>query len=219
MELARKQRMNTDIRKKIFCVMMTSEDYLDAFEKLLRLGLKDQQEREIIHVLIHCCLQEKTFNPFYAFLVEKFCEYERRFQMTCQFSLWDRFRELTNLSNVAIANLVHLVVHLLGRKVLSLSIFKVIEFSELDKPKVKFLRQVLHKLLMDTEPEEIAMVFQRISGIPALAMLREGLNLFISHFLLKNASNLSSSEQVNLLKERIAIAEKALQTKDTGLKF
>lgn len=36
MELARKQRMNTDIRKKIFCVMMTSEDYLDAFEKLLR---------------------------------------------------------------------------------------------------------------------------------------------------------------------------------------
>lgn len=219
MELARKQRMNTDIRKKIFCVMMTSEDYLDAFEKLLRLGLKDQQEREIIHVLIHCCLQEKTFNPFYAFLVEKFCEYERRFQMTCQFSLWDRFRELTNLSNVAIANLVHLVVHLLGRKVLSLSIFKVIEFSELDKPKVKFLRQVLHKLLMDTEPEEIAMVFQRISGIPALAMLREGLNLFISHFLLKNASNLGSSEQVNLLKERIAIAEKALQTKDTRLKF
>lgn len=38
---------------------------------------------------------------------------------------------------------------------------QVIEFSELDKPKVKFLRQVLHKLLMDTEPEEIAMVFQR----------------------------------------------------------
>ncbi|XP_078280978.1 nucleolar MIF4G domain-containing protein 1 isoform X2 [Rhinoraja longicauda] len=114
MELARKQRMNTDIRKNIFCVMMTSEDYLDAFEKLLRLGLKDQQEREIIHVLVHCCLQEKTFNPFYAFLVEKFCEYERRFQMTCQFSLWDRFRELNSLSNVSIANLVHLLVHLLG---------------------------------------------------------------------------------------------------------
>lgn len=36
LELARKQRMNTDIRKNIFCVIMTSEDYLDAFEKLLR---------------------------------------------------------------------------------------------------------------------------------------------------------------------------------------
>ncbi|NWU54489.1 NOM1 protein, partial [Dromas ardeola] len=35
MELARKQRMNTDIRRSIFCVLMTSEDFLDAFEKLL----------------------------------------------------------------------------------------------------------------------------------------------------------------------------------------
>ncbi|XP_051872154.1 nucleolar MIF4G domain-containing protein 1 [Pristis pectinata] len=219
MELARKQRMNTDIRKNIFCVMMTSEDYLDAFEKLLRLGLKDQQEREIIHVLVHCCLQEKTFNPFYAFLVEKFCEYERRFQMTFQFSMWDHFRELKSMSNVATTNLVHLLIHLLSRKVLSLAIFKVIEFSELDKPRVKFLRQVLHKLLMDTEPEELVTIFQRIAGIPNLAMLREGLKLFISHFLLKNASSLGSSEQASLLKERVDIAEKALQSKDGRLKF
>ncbi|XP_072110143.1 nucleolar MIF4G domain-containing protein 1 [Mobula birostris] len=218
LELARKQRMNTDIRKNIFCVLMTSEDYLDAFEKLLRLGLKDQQEREIIHVLVHCCLQEKTFNPFYAFLVEKFCEYERRFQMTFQFSLWDRFRELKGMTSLATTNLVHLLVHHLSRKVLSLAIFKVIEFSELDKPRVKFLRQVLHKLLMDTEPEELVAIFQRISGIPNLAMLREGLKLFISHFLLKNASSLGTSEQANLLKERVDIAEKALQTKDTRLK-
>lgn len=48
-----------------------------------RLGLKDQQEREIVHVLMDCCLQEKTYNPFYAFLASKFCDYERRFQVTC----------------------------------------------------------------------------------------------------------------------------------------
>ncbi len=36
LELARKQRMNTDVRRDIFCVLMSSEDYLDAFEKLLR---------------------------------------------------------------------------------------------------------------------------------------------------------------------------------------
>ncbi|XP_078393240.1 nucleolar MIF4G domain-containing protein 1 [Cetorhinus maximus] len=219
MELARKQRMNTDIRKNIFCVMMTSEDYLDAFEKLLRLRLKDQQEREIIHVLVHCCLQERTFNPFYAFLVKKFCEYDRRFQMTFQFSMWDHFRELKTMTNVTTMNLVHLLVHLLSRKVVSLSIFKVIEFSELDKPKVRFLRQILHNLLMDTEPEELVAIFQRISGISKLAMLREGLKLFITHFLLKNASSLGTSEQANLLKERVNIAEKALQTKDTILKF
>ncbi|XP_047619217.1 nucleolar MIF4G domain-containing protein 1 isoform X4 [Phacochoerus africanus] len=82
LELARKQRMNTDIRRNIFCTIMTSEDFLDAFEKLLKLGLKDQQEREIVHVLVDCCLQEKAYNPFYAFLAGKLCDHERRFQVT-----------------------------------------------------------------------------------------------------------------------------------------
>ncbi|OWK06460.1 hypothetical protein Celaphus_00012453, partial [Cervus elaphus hippelaphus] len=124
LELARKQRMNTDIRRNIFCTVMTSEDFLDAFEKLLKLGLKDQQEREIVHVLVDCCLQEKTYNPFYAFLAGKFCTYERRFQMTFQFSIWDKFRDLENLPATNFANLVHLVAHLLKTKSLPLSLLK-----------------------------------------------------------------------------------------------
>ncbi|NXR16981.1 NOM1 protein, partial [Cinclus mexicanus] len=36
MELARKMRMNTDIRRSVFCILMTSEDFMDAFEKLLK---------------------------------------------------------------------------------------------------------------------------------------------------------------------------------------
>ena len=54
---------------------------MDAFEKLLRLGLNNQQEREIIHVIVDVTLQEKTFNPYYAYLLQKFCEYDRRFQV------------------------------------------------------------------------------------------------------------------------------------------
>ncbi|XP_011248078.1 nucleolar MIF4G domain-containing protein 1 isoform X1 [Mus musculus] len=124
LELARKQRMNTDVRRIIFCTLMTSEDFLDAFEKLLKLGLKDQQEREIVHILMDCCLQEKTYNPFYAFLASKFCDYERRFQMTFQFSIWDKFRDLENLPDTKFSNLVHLLAHLLRTKSLPLSVLK-----------------------------------------------------------------------------------------------
>ncbi|KAK1174001.1 nucleolar MIF4G domain-containing protein 1-like isoform X1 [Acipenser oxyrinchus oxyrinchus] len=219
LELARKQRMNTDIRRNIFCVLMTSEDFLDAFEKLIRLGLKDQQERDIVHVLMDCCLQEKGFNPFYAVLGERFCEYDRRFQMTFQFSMWDKFRDLANLSSTSFSNLVHLLVHLLKKKSLSLSVLKVIEFSELDKPKVRFLRQLLSKLLCETEPEELKDIFGRISGIPKLGMLREGLKLFITHFLLKNALSLGTAEQAILLKERAGVAEQGMQVKDAKLKL
>ena len=57
------------------------QDFVDAFEKLLRLSLKHQQEREIIYVILHCLLQEKTYNAYYTYLLQKFCEYERRFQV------------------------------------------------------------------------------------------------------------------------------------------
>ena len=76
-------------------------------------------------MLVDCCLQEKTYNPFYAFLAGKFCAYERRFQMTFQFSIWDKFRDLENLPATNFANLVHLVAHLLKTKSLPLSLLKV----------------------------------------------------------------------------------------------
>ncbi|XP_060230177.1 nucleolar MIF4G domain-containing protein 1 isoform X2 [Meriones unguiculatus] len=213
LELARKQRMNTDVRRNIFCTIMTSEDFLDAFEKLLKLGLKDQQEREIVHILMDCCLQEKTYNPFYAFLASKFCSYERRFQMTFQFSIWDKFRDLENLPGTKFSNLVHLLAHLLKTKSLPLSVLKVVEFSELDKPRVLFLRRVLTALLMETEEEDLGLIFSRVSDNPKLGMLREGLKLFISHFLLKHTQAHQSAEEASLLRERAGLASKSLQGK------
>uniref|UniRef100_A0A8C3RU56 Nucleolar MIF4G domain-containing protein 1 n=2 Tax=Chelydra serpentina TaxID=8475 RepID=A0A8C3RU56_CHESE len=219
LELARKQRMNTDIRRNIFCVLMSSEDFLDAFEKLLKLGLKDQQEREIVHVLIDCCLQEKTYNPFYAYLANKFCEYDRRFQMTFQFSIWDKIRDLGNLSTITFSNLVSLLAHLLKTKSLSLSVFKVVEFSELDKPKVHFLRQVLYILLIKTDLEELTSIFGRLTDNPKLGMLREGLKLFLSHFFLKNVQAHKSAEEASLLKDRVELVNRTLQARESRLKL
>ncbi|XP_036086488.1 nucleolar MIF4G domain-containing protein 1 isoform X3 [Rousettus aegyptiacus] len=208
LDLARKQRMNTDVRRTIFCTIMTSEDFLDAFEKLLKLGLKDQQEREIVHVLVDCCLQEKTYNPFYAFLAGRLCDSDRRLQMTFQFSIWDKFRDLENLPATNVSNLVHLVGHLLRTKSLPLSILKVVEFSELDKPRVHFLRKVLHILLTETEVEDLGLIFTRVADNPKLGVLREGLRLFISHFLLKSAH--AGTEEADALRARADLAAKAL---------
>ena len=37
--------MNTDIRRAIFMILMSSEDYLDAYAKIMKLGLKHKQVR------------------------------------------------------------------------------------------------------------------------------------------------------------------------------
>lgn len=143
LELARKQRMNTELRRNIFCVLMTAEDFIGAFERLMRLGLKDQQEREIVHVIIDCCQQEKVFNPYYAHLLDKFCNFHRRFQIACQFALWDRFKDLSALSQTQISHLSKLVAHVTIEGSLSLAVLKVLDFTEMDRFLVRFLRQLL----------------------------------------------------------------------------
>ncbi len=57
------------------------KDYTDAFMKLVKLSLKKQQEREIIYVLMQCVLNEKKYNPYYSYLLQKFAEYDRRFKV------------------------------------------------------------------------------------------------------------------------------------------
>ncbi|XP_064648395.1 nucleolar MIF4G domain-containing protein 1-like isoform X2 [Lineus longissimus] len=217
MDLAKKQRMNTDVRRTIFCVLMTSEDFVDAFEKLLRLSLKHQQEREIIHVIMDCCLQEKVFNPYYAYLGQKFCEYDRRFQMTIQFHLWDKLKTLQGLSNHSMSNLAKFLVHLFATKALSISVLKVVEFGEMDKIMVKFLRFILLGLLVDHADYTIKDVFHRIATFPKLHVLREGLKLFLHHFILKNKEKYPTGD-VNL-EQRVKMAEAALKSGETKLRM
>merc|ERR1712232_868876 len=75
LKLAKKQGMNTDIRRAIFTCIMNADDYIDAFDNLLKIPLKGKQDREIINVLIHCCSKEKKYNPYYGYLAIKLCSF------------------------------------------------------------------------------------------------------------------------------------------------
>lgn len=50
-----------------------------------------------------------------------------------------------------------------------------------------------------------------MSDNPKLGVLREGLKLFISHFLLKSAQARHGAEEAGVLRERAELATKALQ--------
>ena len=78
LELARRMRMNTELRRELFCVVMGAEDYTDCADKLVRLGTKNRTDREVAWVLIDCCLQEKAYNPYYALVATRLASLDRR---------------------------------------------------------------------------------------------------------------------------------------------
>ena len=95
LQLAQAQRMNTDVRRQIFATIMSATDYMDAFEKVMKLNLREKQEREIVYVLVSCCEDEPSYNPYYAHVAQKLCATLPRFKFTFQLAFWDRFKLLT----------------------------------------------------------------------------------------------------------------------------
>lgn len=93
LQLAREQRMNTDIRRAIFVTIMSATDYRDAHLRLLKLRLKRSQELEIPRVLVQCAGAELTYNPFYTLISRKLCS-DHKLRKAFQFALWDLFKRM-----------------------------------------------------------------------------------------------------------------------------
>ncbi|XP_044964406.1 nucleolar MIF4G domain-containing protein 1 [Hordeum vulgare subsp. vulgare] len=204
-QLAASQRMNTDIRRAIFCIIMSAEDYVDAFDKILRLDLSGKQDREIMRVIVDCCLQEKTFNKYYTVLASKLCSHDKNHKFSLQYCIWDRFKELDEMELNRSMNLAKLVAEMLASFSLSLATLKVVNLAnpvEMTPKKIMHFR-MMFETLMQKEDSLMWNVFTRIAGNPELELLRDGIVMFIrQHVIAKDAGKELSG--------KFKIAKKAL---------
>ncbi|PFH52934.1 hypothetical protein AMATHDRAFT_73766 [Amanita thiersii Skay4041] len=169
--LAKKQGMNTDIRRGIFLVIMSSEDYVDACDRLSQLSLTEVQQREIVRVLLHCCGNEKTYNPYYTLVCQHLCRTTHAHRITLQFCLWDFFRDLgetsvggvgvinnrkedyseVKLSNARIRNVAKAYGWLIAKDSVTLGILKPVDFTCLKSQGREFLRELLINVIISSQ--------------------------------------------------------------------
>ena len=162
--LASSQRMNTDARRSIFCIIMGSTDCNDAFEKLIRSGnLKPKAERDVIRVIVHCCGEEKAYNPYYAFLATRCCEYQGKSRFTLMLTFYDVFKMIDTYSVRKIANLAKLLAHLIGSsdKCLTIGVLKRIDFSPSDMSEtiIFFLSIFMTTLFDSCDVDDVVQIF------------------------------------------------------------
>ncbi|KAJ3570486.1 hypothetical protein NP233_g4365 [Leucocoprinus birnbaumii] len=174
LKLARKQGMNTDIRRSIFVVLMSSDDYVDACERLSQLNLTEVQQREIVRVLLHCCGNEKTYNPYYALVCQQLCRQSHSYKITLQFCLWDFLRDLgevtvggaevvknakdddngfdlKKISSSRIRNVAKAYAWWIAKDVVNLSILKAVDFTILKSQTQQFLRELLLQTMISSQ--------------------------------------------------------------------
>lgn len=127
LELAKKQRLNTDVRRAVFVALMGAEDYLEACIRIDKLGLKNRQERDIPHVVLHCLAQEQSYNPYYALVAIKQCA-KHSTMKTFQFRLWD-YLATNPAGNPQLAmHYGRFYAHLVHAGVMRLDILKTVDF-------------------------------------------------------------------------------------------
>lgn len=210
LQLASKLRMNTDTRKAIFCVIMSSEDYLDAFEKLLGLNLQGKQDREIMRVLVECCLQEKVFNKYYTALASKLCSHDKNHKFTLQYCLWDQFKELESMPLLRSMHLAKFVAEMITGFTLSLAVLKVVDL--IDGSQLTAKRRIHFRMLLEAifeHPDNVVWnVFTRAAITPELEELRNGLEFFIREYVV--TSNKAAGKKFKLAKKALNNAEGVL---------
>ncbi|KFY13144.1 hypothetical protein V492_03461 [Pseudogymnoascus sp. VKM F-4246] len=203
-QLAREQRMNTDVRRAIFIAIMSASDFQDAYMRLNKLKLKKSQELEIPKVLIHCSGAEASYNPFYTLIAKKLCG-DRKLKMAFQFSLWDLFKKMGEgdneddvpdeddedaLSTRYIVNLAKMFGALIVDGGLTISVLKNLNLTYL-QPKTQTFVEVLF-IAMFLQPQKqpakgddktaIATLISRVQDTPSMMT---GLQYFIQKVVKK----------------------------------
>ncbi|KAI3941635.1 hypothetical protein MKX01_018225 [Papaver californicum] len=176
LQLAASQRMNTDARRAIFCIIMSGEDYVDAFKKLLRLDLPAKQDREIMRVVVECCMQEQVFNKYYTVLASKLCSHEKNHKFTLQYCLWDHYKTLDDMELTRSLNLARFVAEILSSFSMSPAVLKTIDFTDpvqLTPTRIMHFR-ILFEEIFEQSDALIWNIFTRIAIMPELENLRSG---------------------------------------------
>lgn len=190
LQLQRPPRVNI-----LYIVTEGSEDYLDAFEKLLQLSLPQQQERELFSVILLCCQKGKMYNPFFSHLSDRMCKFDKKYSRLLQFALWDKFEEVEAMKVREVNNLAKFLTHLISENGLNLTVFKHVSFMDAEKQMISLIRQVLIALLLHPAGSEaIERIFSVLSASPKLKVLRQSLRIFILKFI----KGKRSSEDTNL---------------------
>ena len=133
LEMAREQGMNTDVRRSIFVILMTSEvcqlkskryqadiqDFVHACDRMNALKYTETQQREYVRVTLHCCNLEKTYNPYYTLVLNHLCSESYSHRFTLQYALWDLLREGAG------TNVAKTMAYIIARGSMDLTVFKV----------------------------------------------------------------------------------------------
>lgn len=139
--------MNTALRKRIFRILTTSRDYVEAQRLLYKESLKVKQFEEVFYLLMYFCMQESRYNRYYADLAVSLI----RTASASHRSLFNKYvysaieRQLPQLEKLAVKEIYNLGMYIAEVYLEGLITIRCISRLEFLSKKEQTLGKVLFK--------------------------------------------------------------------------
>lgn len=194
--LCKQLKINTDLKKKIFKIIVFAEDFKDSYEKLLKLNLNKEQSREIIKICVLTSVKETEFNKFYYSLISMFIKYNKDYKYTFQYTCWDYIRNFDNLNKNETKNLSLLICHLLKDNLVNFT--TLLPLNVTNKDQHLFLKEILEFYLNNTEYNNLKILISKlVKNDSHNDFYTRLLGLLNSEFQFKSLSNQDINSDLN----------------------
>jgi len=136
--LAKKMKMNTAFKKKVFRTLLSSFDHLEFSANVNSMNLSHKDTREVVRVVVEVCGREKKFNTFYVSILRDMLEDDRKeHKMTINLSYKDSLKNLDTSKRAR--NLGILAANLVGLQGLDfVYAFADVDFRALSPEEIVF---------------------------------------------------------------------------------
>lgn len=169
LKLAHKLKLNTDLRRSIFIIIMSASDQTDCIEKLAKLRLKENKAgREILRIILLCAMTEKSYNSFYTSLAVFYARDSYANKITLQYCLWDTlkmFVEERSGSARKILNSAKFFGTLIANQSIPISVLKAVNWSCTETRQILFLQCVFSVIFDKCTNQDLLKIFARLCGL------------------------------------------------------
>ncbi|KAA6371851.1 MAG: putative Pre-mRNA-splicing factor CWC22, partial [Streblomastix strix] len=107
------EQEKVDFRRTLYLAISSSVGFEECTHKILQGGVKEGLEIEVCLMLIECCAQERTYNPFFALVGERLCNLDPVYQQAFDECFARQYENIHRLETNKLRNVAMFFAHLL----------------------------------------------------------------------------------------------------------
>ena len=123
-----------NLRRTIYLTIMSTLDFEEAGHKLMKIKLTpgQQEEKQICIIIIECCIQNKSYLPYYALLAQRFCMINKIHRRNFEKCFVRHYSMVHRLETNSLINSARFFAHLIAFDALTWRVLAYLRLNEED---------------------------------------------------------------------------------------